>query len=101
MISCFFDSQNLTFDVFNVGNSLLQKHLVLALDEKLNFDEYIESKISTCNKLGLKLSCILLRLKSWSAKGTSLHPAFMGSLPTISHTLLDLPTQWMSSPSRK
>ena len=52
MISFFFDSQNLTFDVFNVGNSLLQKHLVLALDEKLNFDEYIESKISTCNKLG-------------------------------------------------
>lgn len=25
------------------------KHFVLALDEKLNFDEHIQSKISKCN----------------------------------------------------
>ena len=45
--------------------------------------------------------CILLQLKSRSARGASHHPVFMGSRPTISHTFLALPTQWMSSPSKK
>ena len=32
------------------------------------------------------ISCLLLWLKSWSARGASRHPTFMGNLPTISHT---------------
>ena len=31
-------------------------------------------------------SCILLRLKSWSTKGASDHPAFMVNYSTVSHT---------------
>ena len=46
-------------------------------------------------------SCLLLRLKSRSARGAFHHPAFMGSCPTISHTYFALSTKWMSSPSRK
>ena len=45
--------------------------------------------------------CILVRLKSWSARGASYHSAVMGNRPSISQTCLHLPTQWMSSPSRK
>ena len=33
----------------NVGSSSWEKHLGLVLDEKLNFDEHIQSKISKCN----------------------------------------------------
>ena len=40
-------------------------------------------------------------LKFQSARVTSHHSAFLGSRPTISHTFLALPTQWMSSPSKK
>ena len=29
--------------------------------------------------------CLLFRLKSWSAKGASRHPAFMGNCLTINH----------------
>ena len=47
------------------------------------------------------LDCLLLRLKSRSARGTSHHTAFMGNCSTISHKCLALSTQWMSSPSRK
>ena len=32
------------------------------------------------------MQCLLFRLKSWSARETSRHPAFMGHCPTISHT---------------
>ena len=39
-------------------------------------------------------SCLLLRLKSWSARGAFHHPALM------SHTLFALSTKWMSFPSR-
>ena len=31
-------------------------------------------------------------------EGTSHHPAFMDIFPTISHTILILSTQWISSP---
>ena len=44
---------------------------------------------------------ILLQLKSWSTRGAYDHSAFKGSHPTIGHTLLAFPAQWMSSPSRK
>ena len=40
------NSQNLTFDGLNVGSSFSEKHFGLVLDEKLNFDEHIQSKIS-------------------------------------------------------
>ena len=43
----------------------------------------------------------MLRLKSGSAKGASHHLTFIGSHPIISYTFLALPTQRMSSPSRK
>ena len=33
-------------------------------------------------------SCLLLRLKFWSASGAFHHSAFMGSSPTLSHTYL-------------
>ena len=46
-------------------------------------------------------SCLLLRLKSWSARGAFHHPAFMDSCPTISHTYFALSTKWMSSLSRE
>ena len=46
-------------------------------------------------------SCLLLRLKSRSARGGFHHPAFMGSCLTISHTYFTLSTKWMSSPSGK
>ena len=36
-----------------------------------------------------------------SARGASHHLAFMGSHLAVSHTLLALPTQWTSSPSKK
>ena len=45
--------------------------------------------------------CLLLRLKSRSARGAFHHPTFMGSCPTISHTYFALSTKWTSSPSRK
>ena len=32
-----------------------------------------------------EVQCLLLRLKSWSAREASCHPAFMGNCPTISH----------------
>ena len=32
-----------------------------------------------------EMKCLLLRLKSLSARGASRHPAFMGSCPTLSH----------------
>ena len=44
------DSQNLTFNGCNVGSSTLERHLGLLLDEKLKFDEHIQTKISKCNK---------------------------------------------------
>ena len=46
-------------------------------------------------------SCLLLWLKSRSARGAFHHPAFMGTCPTISHTYLALPTKWITSPSKK
>ena len=46
-------------------------------------------------------SCLLLRLKSRSARGAFHHPAFMGSYPTISHTYFTFSTKWMGSSSRK
>ena len=54
------DSQNLTFNGFNVDSSSSQKHIGLILDEKLNFDEHIQSKISKCDKL----VCITKRLST-------------------------------------
>ena len=45
--------------------------------------------------------CLLLPLKSWSARGPSHHPTFMGYCQTISYMFLVLSTQWMTSPSRK
>ena len=47
------------------------------------------------------LDCLLLWLKSRTARGTSHHTAFMGNCSTISQTFLALSTQCMSSPSRK
>ena len=44
----------------NVGSSSWQKHLGLVLDEKLNFDEHIQSKISNCNIIK-RLSITFLR----------------------------------------
>ena len=35
----------------NFGSSSSQKHLGRELDEKLNFDEHVQSKINKCNKL--------------------------------------------------
>ena len=46
-------------------------------------------------------SCFFLRLKSRRARGAFHHPAFLGSCPTISHTLFAFSTKWISSPSRK
>ena len=43
----------------------------------------------------------MLRLKLWSARRASYHPAFVGKWPTIIHTFLALSTNWMSSPSKK
>ena len=37
--------------------------------------------------------CLLLRLKSLIARGTSHHPAFMSSCPTITHTFSALSTK--------
>ena len=34
-----------------------------------------------------KSSCLLLRLKSWIARGAFHHPAFMGNCETIGHTI--------------
>ena len=54
----------LHFNSTNVQVADSQKHLGLALDSKLNFNEHIESKISKCNKIiGLmkKVSQILSR----------------------------------------
>ena len=48
-----------------------------------------------------KCSCLLLRLKSRSARVAFNYTGFMGSCPTIGHTLFALSTKWMSSPSRK
>ena len=36
------------------------------------------------------ISCLLLWLKSWNARGASHHPAFIGNCPTISHTFFSL-----------
>ena len=47
-----------------------------------------------------KSSCLLLRLKSQSARGAFHHLAFVGSCPTISHTFFAFSTRWMSSPSK-
>ena len=44
-------SQNLIFNVCYVDSCSSQQHLGLVLDEKLNFDEHVQSKISKCNKL--------------------------------------------------
>ena len=43
-----------------------------------------------------KLFCLLLQRKSWSKRGASHHPAFMGNCPTISHTFSALSTQWVN-----
>ena len=49
-----------------------------------------------------KLFCLILQIKSRSARGASHHLAFMGNCPIISHTFLALSIQWISSPpSRK
>ena len=45
--------------------------------------------------------CLFLRLKSWIARRTSYHLAFIGNCPTISHKFLLLSIQWMSSPLKK
>ena len=45
------DPQILPFNGCNVDSSSPQKHLGLVLDEKLSFDEHIQSKIRECNKL--------------------------------------------------
>ena len=45
-------------------------------------------------------SCLLLWLKSQSARGAFHHPAFIGSYPIVSHKFFALSTKW-SSPSRK
>ena len=42
--------------------------------------------------------CLLLRLKSRSVRGTSHHLSFICNCPTVSHKVLVLSTQWMSSP---
>ena len=52
------------------------------------------------NNGAIRIMCILLRLKSCSARGASHYSVFMWSGLTISHTFLALPTQWMNSPSR-
>ena len=44
------DSQNLTFNGCNVISTSSKNHLGFVLDEKLNFDKHIRSKISKCNK---------------------------------------------------
>ena len=45
----------------------------------------------------------MLRLKLWSTKEKSHHPAFVGNWPTILRTFLALFTHchWINSPSRK
>ena len=58
----------------------------------------IEDLICCLFKLGV---LAMLRLKPWSAKGASYHPAFVGNWPTVIHTFLALSTHWMSSPSRQ
>ena len=45
--------------------------------------------------------CLLLWLKSRSARGASHNPVFMGNCPTIGQTFLALSTQLMSFPLRK
>ena len=52
-------------------------------------------------KVLYRYGCILLRLKSQSARGASHHSASMDSCPTFGHTFSALPAQWMSSPLRK
>ena len=49
-----------------------------------------------------KIACLILQIKSRSARRASHHLAFMGNFPIISHTFLALSIQWISSPpSRK
>ena len=47
--------------------------------------------------IGLQVACRLLTAKSWSVRGASHQPAFMGSCLTISHKCLScLPSRWVS-----
>ena len=50
------------------------------------------------NGLEEKIACLILQIKSRSARRASHHLAFMGNFPIISHTFLALSIQWISSP---
>ena len=52
------------------------------------------------NCLEEKIVLLIDSAKIAEREGPSHHPSFMGNCPAISHRLLALSTQWMSSPSR-
>ena len=48
-----------------------------------------------------KIVLFIASAKIPEREGAHHHSAFMGNCPTISHTILALFTQWVSSPSRE
>ena len=58
-------------------------NLVQPIVQHPAFRETINSVVTATNH---EQSCLLPRLKSWSARGASHHPAFMGNYLAISRT---------------
>lgn len=50
-INVIFRHQHLTFNNNKIQSAPLNKHLGLALDSKLDFNQHIDDKINICNKV--------------------------------------------------